>query len=150
MVTSPAAAASTVLLVDMANMVGSVPDGWWRDRAGAAERVLADLERLVGADVPGPAGDPIRLVGIVAVLEGAANRATEPPGDLPNGSLQVIRASGSGDDTISHAAAYVVAAGDRILVVTADRGLRARLPTGAATTGPGWLNGLLGRGASAL
>jgi hypothetical protein len=33
----------------------------------------------------------------------------------------------------------------RVLVVTADRGLRARLPLGVAVAGPGWLNRLLGR-----
>jgi hypothetical protein len=29
--------------------------------------------------------------------------------------------------------------GEPLLVVTADRGLRGRLPDGAAVTGPGWL-----------
>jgi hypothetical protein len=28
-----------VLVVDGANVVGSRPTGWWRDRAGAAERL---------------------------------------------------------------------------------------------------------------
>lgn len=27
------------VLVDAANCVGSVPDGWWRDRVGATERL---------------------------------------------------------------------------------------------------------------
>src|SRR5918998_5402981 len=31
------------LVVDEANVVGSRPDGWWRDRAGAAERLLRDI-----------------------------------------------------------------------------------------------------------
>src|SRR5690606_30293846 len=37
------------LVVDAANVVGSVPDGWWRDRAGAAERLQA---QLLGLEVP--------------------------------------------------------------------------------------------------
>ena len=30
---------ASVLIVDAANVVGSVPDGWWKDRAGAARRL---------------------------------------------------------------------------------------------------------------
>ena len=36
-------------------------------------------------------------------------------------------------------------AGAQVLVVTADRGLRARLAAGVAVAGPGWLNSLFGR-----
>ena len=39
----------TVLVVDAANVVGSRPDGWWRDRPGAARRLH---ERLLTADLP--------------------------------------------------------------------------------------------------
>ena len=49
-----------VLVVDGANVVGARPDGWWKDRAGAARRLH---ERLVTADLDGD---------IVLVLEGAA------------------------------------------------------------------------------
>lgn len=31
-------------VVDAMNVIGSRPDGWWRDRAGAVERLLARLE----------------------------------------------------------------------------------------------------------
>jgi len=31
------------LVVDAANVVGSRPDGWWKDRAGAAERLLSEV-----------------------------------------------------------------------------------------------------------
>jgi predicted RNA-binding protein with PIN domain len=30
-------------VVDASNVIGSRPDGWWRDRAGATERLLDDL-----------------------------------------------------------------------------------------------------------
>jgi uncharacterized protein YaiI (UPF0178 family) len=31
-------------VVDAMNVIGSRPDGWWRDRAGAVERLVAQLE----------------------------------------------------------------------------------------------------------
>ncbi|MCL2781231.1 MAG: NUDIX domain-containing protein [Actinomycetia bacterium] len=34
------------LIIDVANVVGSRPDGWWRDRPGAARRLRAALTRL--------------------------------------------------------------------------------------------------------
>ena len=44
----------TVLLVDVANVVGSRPDGWWRDRAGATARLLARLAALPGRQLARP------------------------------------------------------------------------------------------------
>src|SRR6202795_4790217 len=38
------------LVVDGMNVIGSRPDGWWRDRAGARRRLVSDLATLVGAD----------------------------------------------------------------------------------------------------
>ena len=134
---------ATVLVVDMANVVGSVPDGWWRDRAAAAERLLTGLDLLAGRNVPGPDGAPITMAGIVAVLEGRANEARLSDEHTAAGSVEVVRATGSGDDEIVEQVARVIGGGHHVLVVTADRGLRARLPASVATTGPGWLNGLL-------
>ena len=34
------------IVVDVANVMGSRPDGWWRDRAGAAVRLHAEIVRL--------------------------------------------------------------------------------------------------------
>ena len=34
------------IIVDGANVVGSRPDGWWRDRAGAAVRLHDNLAKL--------------------------------------------------------------------------------------------------------
>ncbi|MEV0224447.1 NTP pyrophosphohydrolase [Streptomyces sp. NPDC050704] len=114
-----------LVIVDAANVVGSVPDGWWRDRRGAAER-LRDLlvpyatEGL--AEFPGP-------LDVVLVVEGSAREVTSVPG------VRVHSAPGSGDDSIVELAAE--AAGRRCLVVTADRELRRRVAElGAEVTGP--------------
>jgi hypothetical protein len=121
----------TVLLVDVANTVGSRPDGWWRDRAGATTRLLARLAALGGARLAGPDGAPVVVTALVAVVEGGARDVPAPDG------VRVVRARGSGDDALVAVAADL--ADDDLLVVTADRGLRARLPAGTRVTGPGWL-----------
>jgi hypothetical protein len=126
--------AVTVLVVDAANVVGSRPDGWWRDRAGANERLLHRLAALPGTRLTGPDG-PLECTGVVAVVEG---RARDVPG--PDG-VEVVRATGSGDDALAHVVAERGAVG--LLVVTADRGLRERLPRGVPVAGPGWLLGEL-------
>ena len=127
------------LIVDVANVMGSRPDGWWRDRAGAASRLLVTLPPLVGQVVAGPDDRPVLVERIVAVVEGAAKAAAEPTG------IEVVRAPADGDTAIVSAAQQEVANGTRVLVVTADRGLRARLDDDVLTSGPGWLNALVGR-----
>ena len=37
-------------LVDASNVVGSRPDGWWRDREGATARLLDALREFAGDD----------------------------------------------------------------------------------------------------
>ncbi len=87
------------------------------------------------------------------VLEGAARAAAarlaeaEPDvdagrsGPVRPGEVRVVQARGSGDDTI---VAVVGELPGRRVVVTADRGLRARcVAAGAEILGPGWLLGLL-------
>lgn len=127
----------TVLLVDAANVVGARPDGWWRDRAGATTRLLARLARLPARAVPGPDGEPLTAADVVVVVEGQAKGATVPTG------LRVVLAPGSGDDALVTVAHELVDAGRQVLAVTADRGLRARLPEGLAVAGPGWLRDVL-------
>ncbi|MFJ8106457.1 NTP pyrophosphohydrolase [Streptomyces sp. NPDC096132] len=111
-----------LVIVDGANVVGSVPDGWWRDRRGAAERLR---DRLAVDGLPGHAGP----VEIVLVVEGAARGVEPAPG------VRVESAVGSGDD---HIVGLVARADGRPrLVVTADRELRRRVTElGADVTGP--------------
>ena len=129
-----------VLLVDIANVMGSIPDGWWRDRAAAATRILKMLEHLNGADVTLPDGlGTARIKEVRAVVEGAAKSAEGPE------AVAVLRAARDGDSEIVEEAERLAASEATPLVVTADRGLRGRLPERALVAGPGWLNRLLGR-----
>lgn len=113
-----------LLVVDGANVVGSRPDGWWHDRPGAARRLHDGLVHA-GLDTD----------RVVLVLEGKA-RAGVPAGD--NGPVTTRHAPGSGDDEI--VAVCEEHAGDEVTLVSADRGLRARVTTvGASYVGPGWL-----------
>ncbi|WP_240696379.1 hypothetical protein [Cellulomonas sp. HD19AZ1] len=131
----PAPVRDVVLLVDAANVVGARPDGWWRDRAGAATRLLARLAALPGRVVAGSAGEPWRVGRVDVVLEGRARDAVAPQDD----GLRVHRAPRDGDAEVVERAAE---AGPGLVVVTADRGLRARLP-GVEAVGPGWLHAVL-------
>jgi hypothetical protein len=131
------AARPVVLVVDVANVMGSRPDGWWRDRAGAATRLLGRLAPLAGRTVPGPSGGDVAVSRLVAVVEGKAGGVPAPDG------VEVVRAPRDGDASIVQAAQEVAAGGGVPLVVTADRGLRARLPATAEVSGPSWLQNLL-------
>lgn len=104
-----------MLIVDAANVVGSRPNGWWRDRAKAAADLCHDVARAVES---GHLAAPV-----VVVLEGQA-RGGVAEGDA-NG-VRVIHASGSGDDTIVDLVVQGVADGAAVTVATADRELRVR------------------------
>src|ERR687890_139543 len=116
-----------MLVVDAANVVGSRPNGWWRDRAKAAAHLCSGLV---------VAGDAGRLEPpVVVVLEGAARAGFE---EHERDGLRVVHAAGHGDDTIVGVAAGAVADGHAVTVVTADRELRDRVSrAGADVTGPG-------------
>lgn len=117
-----------LIVVDAANVVGSRPDGWWRDRAAAAARLLEQLRGAVADDG----------ADMVVVLEGRARAAAEPG---RSEDVTVVHAPRSGDDEIVDVvAAAVEAPGRAVIVVTADRGLRQRVEElGARAHGPTWL-----------
>ena len=139
------------VIVDGANVVGSRPDGWWRDRPGAAIRLRDQLVPLVTegiTDLPPAMADPAEasdgqirmrwMPEVVLVVEGAARPAAAEGGAGP---VQVVAARGSGDDTIAALAGDI---SGRRVVVTADRELRQRcIAAGASVASPGWLLGLL-------
>jgi hypothetical protein len=114
-----------LIVVDAANVIGSVPDGWWRDRAGAAERLRDELARAGPGALPGAAQD----AEIVLVVEGAARRVPSAPG------IRVVAAEGSGDDAIVELCREHQ--GGETVVVTADRALGQRvMGLGARVVGP--------------
>jgi hypothetical protein len=127
------------VVVDAANVVGSRPDGWWRDRPAAARRLAG---RIVAALTVDPAGFAERLgrpgaeLRVHLVLEGAAAGVE----DLPtHPRLAVVHATADGDAAIAALTADLAAETDpgQVLVVTADRGLRERVrQSGAQTLGP--------------
>lgn len=123
-----------VLVIDAANVIGSRPTGWWRDRAGAAHKFV-DQNREAARDgrLPLPA---------VVVLEGDA-RAGAAETDIDG--VRIVHAAKGGDDAlVAQVAAAGVAAAD-VIVVTADRGLRERArELGAEVVGPSWLYDRLG------
>jgi 8-oxo-dGTP diphosphatase len=158
------------IIVDVANVMGSRPDGWWRDRAAAAVRLHTEITALAAEGTAG--GRPV-LPGeavppqFVLVLEGAARAAAAQIDTAKTDTaktdtaqidaakidtaqigaadrMRVVRADGSGDDAI---VALVRELPGRRFVVTADRELRRRCEAAGATVlGPGWLLGLLRRG----
>jgi len=110
-----------LLVVDAANVIGSRPDGWWRDRPAAVRRLLKEITD--GTD---------DTVDIVLVVEGQAREGVAPG---VHAGVEVVHAAGSGDDEIVR----VVAAEKRrpVTVVTADRLLRERVTAlGARVLGP--------------
>ena len=134
---------ANVLVIDVANVMGSRPDGWWRDRPGAATRLLGQLVKVIGQEVASPdGGEPLVIHRAIAVVEGRA-RAAQIPDDATSVGLEVMAASADGDSTIVAAAQGVLGGNHLPIVVTADRGLRERLPSGALVAGPSWLLRLL-------
>ncbi len=114
----------SVLVVDAANVVGSVPDGWWKDRAGAARRLH---ERLLVADTP--------YDEVVLVLEGQAKGGVRAGRD---GHVTTVHAARDGDSEIRAQARRAAEGGRSVVVVTADRLLAANVAP-AQVLSPSWL-----------
>jgi hypothetical protein len=120
-----------VLLVDAANVIGSRPTGWWRDRAGAAKAFVNTVRAAVQS---GRINQPVFVV-----LEGESRQGV--PSGLADG-VTVIHAEGSGDDALVEVVAGV--SNEAVTLVTADRELRRRAEAlGAEVVGPSWLLHLL-------
>lgn len=115
-----------MLLVDAANVVGSRPTGWWRDRPGAARQLIAKVRDAVATGV--------LVDDVVLVLEGEAKRGVAEGID---GGIEVVHAPGHGDDTLVAVAADSDAP---VVLVSADRELAARVrAVGGDVVGPTWL-----------
>ncbi|MEU0567657.1 NUDIX domain-containing protein [Nonomuraea sp. NPDC005983] len=127
--------APDLLVLDVANIIGARAEhGWWRDRLGAAQRLIADV---AAAQLSHPVLARW-FPRILAVVEGAAR------GAAPVNGVQVVAATGSGDDTVVDVVRKA-RPWERVLVVTADRALKERVSElGAETVGPKWLLSQLG------
>lgn len=126
----PSLAGFDVIYVDAMNVIGSRPDGWWRDRDAAVRGLVETLGRFVRS-----------LDGeVVVVIDGRLPEGL--PADHPD-ELRVMPSAGRGPDAaddriIELLGAYTSGgAKPRIGVVTADRDLRERAASrGASTIGP--------------
>ena len=96
------------MFVDGNNVMGSRPDSWWRDRAGAARRIVAEIALparnrkgvwTIVFDGPGPCGtepSPEYLTVIYAghgVRDSADDRIVELVGALPDRAMALVYTS---------------------------------------------------------
>jgi predicted RNA-binding protein with PIN domain len=110
-------------IVDGMNVIGSRPDGWWRDRSGAMRALAAQLDRFQD-DI----GEPVAVV-----YDGR-------PREIP-ARVEVRFASRAGrnaaDDEIARMVAADAAPGE-VRVVTSDGDLATRVrAAGAEVEGAG-------------
>ncbi len=113
------------LIVDGMNVIGTRPDGWWRDREGAARRLLQRLETY-SASVG---------VRVTLVLDGSSP-PSRPEGD--HGGVRVLYARDAGFETADDRIVELLAAESApstIEVVTSDRMLRERVRACGARVG---------------
>ena len=105
------------LVVDGMNVIGSRPDGWWRDRDGAVRKLLTRLQELASTS-----GDDATLV-----LDGRP-LTDVPEGD--HGGVHVRYATRGGRNAADDRIVELVGADAdpaSITVVTSDRELAQRL-----------------------
>lgn len=127
-----------VIVVDAANVVGAVPDGWWNDRAAAAERLRDRLEALAmrGLDAEAftlPEGR--WFPELVLVVEGPARHVAQV-----SDAVRLVPAPETGDDEIVRETHDLIASGRSVTVITSDRALRERVCSlGASVEGTRWL-----------
>lgn len=108
-------------LIDGNNVMGSRPDGWWNDRAGAMARLSQEIAEWCWTHDE----------SVVLVFDGPEqDQVTE----LAGGNLAIHFAKSSARDAADDVLAELATSGDT--VVTADRGLIARLATGVDVLGP--------------
>jgi predicted RNA-binding protein with PIN domain len=127
-------------LVDGMNLIGSRPDGWWRDRAGAMRELVAELERFVEASED----------EVTVVFDGRPSDQRPNPGGSVGGRVWVAFAPGgrdAADDVIAERVEALREPAD-VTVVTSDKGLVERIRgSGVAVVPVGRFRRLLDRDA---
>ncbi|OBK85027.1 NYN domain-containing protein [Mycolicibacter sinensis] len=110
-------------IVDAMNVIGSRPDGWWKDRHAAMVRLTLQLERWAAA------GD--RHVTVVF------EKPPSPP--IRSQLIEIAAAPRAGVDSADHEIVRLVRSADRppdITVVTSDIDLLGRVREAGANTYP--------------
>lgn len=128
------------IVVDAANVVGSVPDGWWKDRRGATERLRDRLEALAatgegiraGFISISPSLNIARVFPDWSFITESTARGIE---STPN--VRVVTAEESGDDAIVADVVELVDTNSYVAVVTSDAELRVRVESAGAETARG-------------
>jgi predicted RNA-binding protein with PIN domain len=118
-------------LVDASNVIGSRPDGWWRDREGATARLIAALRSFTGPDDE-----------VVVVLDAGPSWAGREGG--VEVAIAPRRGRNAADDEIARRL-EVDHDPASVHVVTSDRELAARARArGASVVGAGEFRRRLG------
>ncbi|HTR74567.1 MAG TPA: NYN domain-containing protein [Solirubrobacterales bacterium] len=106
-------------VVDAMNVIGSRPDGWWRDRAGAIRRLVGRLDRWAQREEE----------RVTVMLE------HEPREELRAERIEIAWARAGGADAADREILARLTdwlADDEVVVVTSDRDLTAKaLASGA-------------------
>jgi hypothetical protein len=110
-------------VVDAMNVIGSRPDGWWRDRDRAIERLVGQLDRWAE-------GEEER---VTVMLE------REPRRQLESDRVEIAWASIGGANAadreiLARLPAWI--AEDEVVVVTSDRDLKAKAIAAGAEVVP--------------
>ena len=108
-------------VVDAMNVVGSRPDGWWRDREGAIERLISEVDRWAEAAEE----------RVVVVLE------KQPRRPIPTDAVEVAWATKRGrnaadGEIVQRLPQWLAEEGD-VTVVTSDRDLADRVRSAGGT-----------------
>jgi len=107
-------------LVDGMNVIGSRPDGWWRDRRAAMKRLVGELERLEEPVTVVLDGKPFDLAGEHVVVLFASRRgpnaadddiAARVEADADPGSITVVTSDAELERRVRDAGASVEGAG---------------------------------------
>ncbi len=110
-------------IVDAMNVIGSKPDGWWKDRRGAMVGLVERLERWASAEGH----------RVMVVFEGP----TTPP--IESAVVEVGHAPRASANSADDEIVRLVGAAPRpreITVVTSDSGLAARVREAGALVQP--------------
>jgi predicted RNA-binding protein with PIN domain len=110
-------------VVDAMNVIGSRPDGWWRDRAGAIERLVSRLDRWAEG----------REEKVTVMLE------HEPREELHAKRVGIAWASGGGANAADREILARLAdwlSEDEVVVVTSDRDLKNKARAAGAEVVP--------------